>query len=401
MKTKDFVIIGAGIVGLTIARELKRRHRNAKVLVLEKEPEPGRHSSGRNSGVLHSGIYYTPDSLKAKMCRQGAIEMAEYHEDNGLRLDRRGKVLLPTYAHDDQQLDLLAERARQNGVLVEMLDEEGIRACEPEARSVTGRALWVPTTAVGSPVAVMQTLLREINTLGVELRCLAEIQQVNSGQNTIFLKDGASIIFGHAINSAGLHADRVAHLFDVGRHYTLLPFKGIYWKLNPESGLKINHLIYPVPDLRVPFLGIHTTTTTDGMTYLGPTAIPAFGRENYRGWQGISSSELIRISVLLGRQFVAGHDGFRRLAWQEGRHYFKHWFAKAAQTILPHLKPEHLLQTDKVGIRAQMLDKQTGRLVTDFLIEKGAHSTHVLNAISPAWTSAFPFARHICDHFID
>ncbi|MBF0613991.1 MAG: L-2-hydroxyglutarate oxidase [Magnetococcales bacterium] len=400
MTTKDFVIIGAGIVGLTIARELKHRYQDATVLVLEKEREPGKHSSGRNSGVMHSGIYYTPDSLKAKVCRQGALEMAAYHEQHGLRLDRRGKILIATQAQDDRQLDLLAERAKLNGIPVEMLDEQGIRECEPEAQSLNARALWVPTTVVGTPAAVLKTLIMEIETLGVELRCNAEMQQVNQENRSIIINQGESIAFGHAINAAGLHADRVAHLFDVGRDYTLLPFKGIYWKLHPDSGLRIHHLIYPVPDLRVPFLGVHTTTTTDGVTYLGPTAVPALGRENYYGLQNISPGELLRISILLGQQFMGGQDGFRRLAWQEGRRYFKHWFVEAAQAILPNLKPEHLLRTDKVGIRAQMLNTRTGRLVTDFLVEKGPHSTHILNAISPAWTSAFPFARHVCDHFI-
>uniref|UniRef100_UPI004047B0DB FAD-dependent oxidoreductase n=1 Tax=Polynucleobacter sp. TaxID=2029855 RepID=UPI004047B0DB len=180
-----------------------------------------------------------------------------------------------------------------------------------------------------------------------------------------------------------------------------LPFKGIYWKLDPNSGIRIQHLIYPVPDLRVPFLGVHTTTTTDGSTYLGPTAVPAFGRENYRGLSGVSVSELVRISHLLIKQYASGKDGFRRLAVQEGRRYFKPWFTDAARAVIPRLRPEHLLPTDKVGIRAQMLDKQTGRLVTDFLVERGPSSTHILNAISPAWTSAFPFARYICDNFIE
>lgn len=401
MKKADFVIIGAGIVGLTIARELKQRHNDATVLVLEKEPEPGRHSSGRNSGVLHSGIYYPSDSLKAKMCRQGAIEMGEFHDQHGLRLDRRGKVLVATHDHDGPQLELLAERAKLNGVAAEKLDAQGLKELEPEARSATGEALWVSTTAVGSPAAVMQTMLKEINGLEVELRCNAEIARVDNRTQAIILKNGESIAYGHAINSAGLHADRIAHLFDVGQRYTLLPFKGIYWKLDPRSGLQINHLVYPVPDLRVPFLGVHTTTTTDGTTYFGPTAVPAFGRENYRRLQGVTPSELSRISMLLAKQLANGQDGFHRLAWQEGRRYFKRWFAEAAKAIVPRLKPEHLLPTDKVGIRAQMLDRQTGRLVTDFLVERGPCSTHILNAISPAWTSAFPFARYVCDYFIE
>lgn len=401
MPTADFVIFGAGVVGLTIARELKRRNPSDKVLVVEKESMPGLHSSGRNSGVLHSGIYYPPYSLKAKLCRQGALEMAQYHEDNQLRLDRRGKILVATCEEDAPQLDLLAQRAKLNGVEAEFLDSEGLKELEPEARSAAGKALWVPSTAVGSPAEVMRTLVDEVKSMGVELRCNALLAQAKPERKTARFRDGETVSYGHAINASGLHADRLAHLFGVGKRYTLMPFKGIYWKLAPNSGIRIQHLIYPVPDLRVPFLGVHTTTTTDGSTYFGPTAVPAFGRENYHGLRGVSIGEWARISVLLLRQYTSGKDGFRRLAVQEGRRYFKTWFADAAQAVVPRLQPEHLLPTKKVGIRAQMLDKQTGRLVTDFLIERGESSTHILNAISPAWTSAFPFARYICDHFIE
>lgn len=401
MQKSDFLIIGGGVVGLVIARELKLRYPDQAVTVLEKEPAPGMHSSGRNSGVLHSGIYYPPDSLKAKVCAQGAVEMAAYHEAHKLRLDRRGKVLVATNDCDAPQLDLLETRGIQNGIQVERIDEQQLRELEPEARSATGDALWVPGTAVGSPAAMMKVLRTEVEGMGVKLLCNISIAKVDSAAKTLFLKDGTGFHFGHAINAAGLHADCVAHQFSCGLRYALLPFKGIYWKLDPSSEIKINHLIYPVPDLRVPFLGVHTTTTTDGHVYFGPTAVPAFGRENYRGLKGVKMNELADIGSMLVRQYLGGKDGFRRLAWQEGRRYFKPWFAEAARAIVPRLRPEHLKPTEKVGIRAQMLDKKTGRLVTDFLVERGTDSTHILNAISPAWTSAFPFARHVCDHYIE
>lgn len=400
-KVCDYLIVGAGIVGLAIARELKKRHPRAHITVLEKEPSPGRHSSGRNSGVLHSGIYYPPNSLKARVCVQGAREMAEYCTERGLPLEHRGKVLLPIREEDATQLDLLETRARANGVLVERVDAQGLKELEPEARSATGEGLWVPSTSVGDAARVMGALAKEITESGVELCCGLNLCEVDTKVRSVTLSDGAQITYGHAINAAGLHADSVAHRFGVGERYMLLPFKGLYWKLDPRAGLDIRHLIYPVPDLRVPFLGVHTTTTTDGTVYLGPTAVPAFGRENYHGMQGVTFQEFARISWILIKQTLAGRDGFRRLAWQEGRRYLKPWFAEAAQTILPRLRPEHLLPCDKVGIRAQMYDRSTGRLVNDFLVEKGPSSTHILNAISPAWTSAFPFARLIVDEFIE
>jgi L-2-hydroxyglutarate oxidase len=192
----------------------------------------------------------------------------------------------------------------------------------------------------------------------------------------------------------------VAHLFGVGMNFELLPFKGLYWKLDPESGIRVQRLIYPVPDLRVPFLGVHTTTSTEGAVYLGPTAVPAFGRENYHGLEDVRPSEFTRITLRLTAQFATGRDGFRRLAAQEGRRYFKPWFVDAARALLPRLESRHLLPCDKVGIRAQLLNRETGRLVNDFVVQRGPSSTHVLNAISPAWTSAFPFARFVVDSYI-
>ena len=396
MRTADYVVIGAGIVGLTIALELKRRQPDSRIIVLEKEPEPGRHSSGRNSGVLHSGIYYPPSSLKARICGQGAREMADYCRERDLPLNRIGKVLLPLRTEDGSQIDLLESRGAANGVEVERLDEAELRRLEPEAHSATGAALFVPQTAVVSSSDVLASVVGDAKAAGIALSCGGALEGVSAPKREL-VWSGERISYGHAVNTAGLHADSVAHRFGVGRRYALLPFKGLYWKLDPASGIGINHLLYPVPDLRVPFLGVHTTTAIDGTIYLGPTAVPAFGRENYRGLQDVTGGELVRILTQLARQFASGRNGFRRLAWQEGRRYFKRWFTEAARQMLPRLTADHLLPCSKVGIRAQLLDRQTGELVTDFLVESGPASTHVLNAISPAFTSAFPFARHACD----
>lgn len=396
MRTADFVVIGAGIVGLTIALELKRRQPGAKIILLEKELEPGLHSSGRNSGVLHSGIYYPPASLKARVCGQGMREWIAYCEERKLPLSRIGKVLVPVRVEDAPQLDLLEERARVNGVDAVRIRRSDLEALEPEVRSASEDALFVRQTSIVSSSDCFASVMRDAQQAGIEILCGEKLRAVDVEKRELSW-GGRQIAYGHAVNTAGLHADSVAHLFGVGRDYTLLPFKGLYWRLDPASGIDIRHLVYPVPDLRVPFLGVHTTTAIDGTVYLGPTAVPAFGRENYRGWQGITGGELLRILGQVGRQYVSGRNGFRRLAWQEGRRYFKRWFAEAAQQLLPRLQPEHLLPCTKVGIRPQLLDKRSDQLVTDFLIEGGPASTHVLNAISPAFTSAFPFARHVVD----
>jgi L-2-hydroxyglutarate oxidase LhgO len=396
MKSVDFVIIGAGVVGLTIALEIKRRAPTASVLVLEKEPTPGRHSSGRNSGVLHSGIYYPPASLKARLCGEGAREWADYCTARGLFLNPIGKLLVPTRVEDAAQLDLLEERARINGVDAERLGPAELKRAEPEARSATGEALFVRSTAVIDPKQVMVAIADDAREAGIELLCGGTLGAIDVAGRALEWS-GAKIGFGHVVNTAGLHADTVAHAFGVGGSYTMLPFKGIYWKLDPAAGIRVNHLIYPVPDLRVPFLGIHTTTARDGTVTLGPTAIPAFGRESYRGLDDIGAGEGARIAAELATLFLAGKEGFRRLAWQEGQRAFRPAFARAARALLPRLRPEHLLPSAKVGMRAQLLDKRSGALVNDFLVETGPTSTHVLNAVSPAFTSALPFARFVCD----
>jgi L-2-hydroxyglutarate oxidase LhgO len=399
-KSADFVIIGAGVVGLAVARELKTRYPDQSICILEKEASVGQHSSGRNSGVLHSGIYYPPNSIKAKVCSLGAKEMAAYCEQYNLPLNAIGKVLVPVRVEDAPQLDLLADRAGANQVEVERLCHKELKELEPDVRSATGDALLVPATSVINPMAIMTALAQEVERAGVKIHYGFQLKAIDQSRKKIQLSSG-SINYGHVINSAGLHADSIAHMFGAGLRYSLLPFKGIYWKLDAAAELSINHLIYPVPDLRVPFLGVHTTTTVDGDIFLGPTAVPAFGRENYRGLEGVEPKEMMRILFVLARQYISGKEGFRRLAWQEGKRYFKTWFTEAAQALLPQLKAKHLLPANKVAIRAQMFDKKERCLITDFLIEQGQDSTHILNAISPAFTSAFPFARLVLDQYIE
>lgn len=394
----DFLIIGGGIVGLSIARQLRIAHGpSAGIMVLEKEETIGLHSSGRNSGVMHSGIYYPAGSLKARVCGQGGREMVAWCEERGLPVRRCGKVLVPVREEDGPQIDVLLDRARQNGVRVERLDRRALAGLEPEARSATGEAIWCPDTSVIDPKAVLTSLVQELRAEGVEIRTGEAFGGVDRGQRTVLTTRGR-ISYGHAVNAAGLHADRVAHAFGVGAQYTLLPFRGAYWKLAPSTGLDIRGLIYPVPDLNVPFLGVHTTTSSSGNTYFGPTAMPALGRENYRGLGGVDWPEAGRIVGDLGVQFIRNRQGFRNLAFQESRKTLKAGFVRDAQKLIPRLRMEHLRRCDKVGLRAQMLDRVRRELVMDFLVEKTERETHILNAISPAFTSAFAFARHVTEH---
>jgi (S)-2-hydroxyglutarate dehydrogenase len=390
----DYVIAGAGIVGLTIANEIIQQNPSTKIFIFDKEAQIGLHSSGRNSGVLHSGIYYPPESYKAKFSAEGRMALTDFCEEYKLPFRKIGKVLVPVRLEDDPQLDLLFSRGGQNGVQVDKLSENDLAKLEPDVRSATGRALFVPVTSIANPKKVLERYFLNLKDRNVQFSFLENYVKYFPKMKEIQLRN-KKISYGHFINATGLYADVVAHQFGIGEDYTLLPFKGIYWKLSSESGLKINHLVYPVPDLRVPFLGVHTTTNTEGEIYLGPTAVPAFGRENYSGLTGVDLSELPKILYLLTSQFISGRDGFRRLTWQEGRRYFKYWFWEAAKSILPKLQYKHLLPTSKVGIRAQMYHKKQKKLVNDFVIEKGKDSTHILNSISPAWTCSIPFARMV------
>jgi L-2-hydroxyglutarate oxidase len=397
----DTLIIGGGVIGLTTALELRRRHGDQRIVVVEAERTLAAHGSGRNSGVLHSGIYYPPESLKARMCAQGAAAMREYCRSRNLPLLPLGKVLVPTRPEDDPQLDLLVSRAGQNGVDARMLTAAELAHEEPAARSASGRTLLVPITSVCSPHAVMRSIAEDCHKAGIEIRMGWRGTRFDPDARTVTNEFGEAIRYGLLINAAGLHADTVAHAFGVGLQYHILPFKGIYWKLDPASGIRLNHLVYPVPDLRVPFLGVHTTTATDGTVYLGPTAIPALGRENYRGLSGFVPADVARIAKASAIQFARNTNGFRRLAVIETGKLLKGQFVKAVQRLIPTIRPDHLLPCTKVGMRAQLYDLGSAQLINDFSVERGPSSVHILNAISPAWTCSMPFASYICDNFID
>ena len=392
----DFLVIGGGIVGLTIAETLKSKFPDASVTVLEKEREIGLHSSGRNSGVMHSGIYYPAESIKAKVCGQGAREMIDWCLERKLTVNKIGKVIVPVRREDGAQVDLLLQRAHQNGVNASKINKQQLQEIEPEAQSATDEAIYCPDTSVIDPQAVLARKVDELKALGIEIHLGTPFQSVDP-EKRILNAGGKKFCYGHVVNAAGLYADKVAHVFGAAHELTLLPFKGMYWKLSPAACIKVKHLIYPVPDLRVPFLGVHTTTTTDGSVYLGPTAAPAFGRENYGGLQGVNLLDTGAILYRLAEQFAYNKQGFRNLFFQEMPKYLKKHFYEAAKDVLPNLRIEDLSPCAKVGIRAQMLDTQKKELVTDFLVKTQENQTHVLNAISPAFTSSMPFARMVVE----
>ncbi len=397
----DFLIVGAGIVGLSIAQTILARHPDATVCILEKESDVGKHASGRNSGVLHSGIYYPEQSLKGQLCVEGAEALRQYCRTHDLPLAEIGKVVVPVSEADDRHLDLLYQRGKANGATVELIDASRLAELEPLARSASGRALHSPRTSVFDPLAILNHLAATLVQRGVQLLFDRKVNRIDPDARVAWSDQGERFGYGHLINTAGLHADRIARSFEVGRSYVLIPFKGLYYELSKRSHLRFNGLIYPVPDLNVPFLGVHFTKSISGKVYAGPTAIPALGRENYDGLRQVDWTDLPIIGAHLLNQYRLNRQGFRTYTHQEAFRFFKGNFVKAAKALVPDLNDADLIASPKVGIRPQLLHREEQALVMDFLIESGHHSTHILNAVSPAFTSAFAFARLVVEQYLN
>ena len=391
MVITDFLIVGGGIVGVTIARELKVRWPDAKVLLIEKESALGEHASGRNSGVLHAGFYYSADSLKARFCRQGNLALTGFCEENGLRINRCGKLVVARDPGELPALDELLRRAQANQVPLQDIGTEEARAIEPRVKTCQ-RALFSPTTASVDPGEVLGTLAAEARAAGVGFR-LGECYLKRSGRKVVTDRDTYEARY--VVNAAGLYADRLARDYGYSENYRILPFKGLYlYSLEPAGSVRTH--VYPVPDLKYPFLGVHYTLAVDGRIKIGPTAIPAFWREQYQGLERFSVEECLEVlSRQAGLFFRSGFD-FKQLAVTELRKYSKARLAREAGQLLSQVRPEQFAAWGRPGIRAQLLDIRAMSLEMDFVLEGDGESMHVLNAVSPAFTCSIPFARHVC-----
>ena len=395
----DVLILGGGMVGLCIAHQLLERGITHNITILDKEPEIGCHSSGRNSGVLHAGLYYVPGSLKSKVCVDGARRLRHWVEGQKLPLNPCGKVIVPQRSDLDPQLDLLAERGRANGAVVELWDSKQLRDLIPEARSSSGRALWSPNTAVVKPITVVRRLQQVLSDKGVRFLHGCKDWNYQVDKKVVKLSNGLTLCYGHLFNCTGLQADRVAHQFEVGIEYSLLPFKGLYWKLKPGCPIEVKANLYPVPDLNVPFLGVHFTPSADAPSTvsIGPTATVAFGRENYKGLEAVEPAMAAANMAVLLRQYLSDQGGFRRYVHEQAFLALPPLILRAAQQLIPAICAEHIELSEKVGIRSQLFNHSTQRLEDDFLCLPGPNSTHVLNAISPAFTASFALADLILD----
>ena len=395
MKKFDFVIIGSGIIGLTIAYAIKNRKSDAGVLILDKEPVEAYHASGRNSGVLHSGFYYTADSLKAKFTVEGSRAMVAYVKSKGLGLNQCGKLVVAQNEHELGQLDELLRRGQRNGSNVRLVDEFQAAEIDPNVNTFK-RALYAPDTASIDPKEVCAALKEDLLKSGVDF-----------SYNTKYLGHSDDIVktsqgdfqAGKLINCAGLYADRVAQDFGFGLKYTMIPFKGLYLKYTKnKTDIKVN--IYPVPNLKNPFLGVHYTKTVHGDIKIGPTAIPAFWRENYDFKKGASLNEMAEVLFYESKLYLTNAFNFRSLAHEEMHKYNKEYFVSLAVSMVKNIYPKGFTEYTKPGIRAQLLNKQTLSLVQDFVVEGDHKSVHVLNAVSPAFTCSFPFSKYVVDQYI-
>ncbi len=388
----DFCVIGGGVIGLSIARELKARHPDQRVTVLEKEPAWGAHASGRNSGVLHAGFYYSADSLKARFTRAGNQRLTAYCEAKGLRLNRCGKLVVARGPEELAGLDELYRRGQANGVPLEMLSEADARALEPRVRTHE-RALFSPTTSTVDPHQLMGSLARDAAAEGVRLELGVKFL---GRDGTAVLTRAGRLEAGYVVNAAGLYADRVAHAYGFGAHYRVLPFKGLYLYSSEPPGSLRTH-VYPVPNLKQPFLGVHFTVQVDGRPKIGPTALPALWREQYGGLSGFSAGELLDVAGRGAALILRSGFDFRQLAYDELSKRSRRTLVGLAGKLLSGVREEDYRTWGKPGIRAQLVDTRTRTLVMDFALEGDGRSMHVLNAVSPGFTCSMPFAEHVCD----
>ncbi len=393
MNTTDFLLIGGGIIGISIARELKSRYPDSSVCILEKESKCGLHASGRNSGVLHAGFYYTADSFKARFTREGNQRLTEYCDAKNIKLNKCGKLVVAQNESELPWLDALMNRASKNSVPLESVTEEEGRAIEPRVK-IYQKALFSPTTSSVNPKELVESLLSDAIREGVQIKSNSRYLG-RTGKRSIQTSDGAYEA-KYLINVAGLYADKIGRDFGFSRDHRILPFKGLYLYSDEPPGALKTH-IYPVPDLANPFLGVHFTVTTDGKTKLGPTAIPAFWREQYEGWGNFNLNEFSEIIRRQAGLFLTSNFDFKALAIRELQKYSKPKLVSLASTLAEGVDIKHYRRWGPPGIRAQLLNIRTKMLEMDFFMEGDGQSMHILNAVSPGFTCALPFADYVCD----
>ena len=388
----DLAVVGAGIIGLATARRYLADNPGHRVVICEAEERPGLHQTGRNSGVLHSGVYYRPGSAKASLAVAGRSSMVEFCRERGIAHEVCSKVIVAVDGSERERLAVLAERAASNGVAAELIDARRLAELEPYCAGVA--ALLVPSTGIVDYSAVCRALIDEIESAGGELWTNTSVVGLAPSADRVRITTTTGDLDATwVVNCAGLRCDQVAELAGASGGYRIVPFRGEYYELVPERSHLVRNLIYPVPDPSFPFLGVHLTRMIDGTIHAGPNAVLALAREGYR-WSDVSRAQL--------REHLTNR-GLWRLArryWRTGagevwRSLSKAAFTRALQRLVPDIEAEDLVRS-KAGVRAQAMDP-AGELDDDFAVTVAGRSTHVLNAPSPAATSSLEIAKMIVE----
>jgi (S)-2-hydroxyglutarate dehydrogenase len=385
-----YVVVGGGIVGLAVADRLVTQHPGAHVTVLEKEREWAWHQTGRNSGVIHSGLYYAPGSKKALMCKAGAASMVAFAEQEGIPYEICGKLVVATSDEELPGLRRLYERGLANGLEVCELSPEQAREHEPHVNAVA--ALHVPSTGIIDYSEVSRALVRRLAAAGATLTQGAEVLgAVRSGDTTVVRTTRGDVAADLVVSCAGLQGDLVARRLGHRPSARIVPFRGEYYELRPEASHLVKGLIYPVPDPDFPFLGVHLTRGVGGHIHAGPNAVLAFAREGY-GWGRVVPRELLGTLTFPGFWHLARRN-YRAGAREMARSASRRLFGDSLRRLVPEIRDTDLVPAEP-GVRAQAMNRD-GSLVDDFLIEQDRGVVHVLNAPSPAATSSLEIARHI------
>lgn len=388
----DFCIIGGGIVGLATAMELLKRQPNASLVILEKEPVLAKHQTGHNSGVIHAGIYYAPGSLKADLCKRGAEATKQFCREHGIKFEVCGKLLVASTVLEVQRMEALYARSQLNGMNVERLDAEQLRAREPNIVGLGG--LFLDATGIVDYRQVCETMAAVIRRNGGEICLEKTVTAISEDTDkvTVSTHDGAWQA-RHLVVCAGLQSDRLATLAGIDIDHQIIPFRGEYFRLPASKNNIVNHLIYPIPDPELPFLGVHLTRMIDGSVTVGPNAVLGLGRESYKkfsvNWKDVAE--------------YARFPGFWKTIWQNlgsgsvemKNSLFKSGYLEQCRKYCPSLEIDDLLPYE-AGIRAQAVMRD-GTLVHDFLFAQTPRMLHVCNAPSPAATSAIPIGEMIAD----
>jgi len=390
-KSYDVAVVGGGIVGLAIARELSQRFPKIVVGLVEKESEIGQHQTGHNSGVIHSGLYYQPGSFKAQFCVDGAERMKQYCTEHGIEFDVCGKLVVATDEEELPRLQNLFERGIANGVQgIEMIEKEQIGEYEPHTTGL--KAIVVPTTGIVDYQLVASSYATEIQEHGSEINTDAEVFDIETRAEGLVLNTTAGDIEAkHLINAAGLHVDVIARMLGVPVDIKIVPFRGEYYMLREDREHLVNNLIYPVPDPAFPFLGVHFTRTIHGEREAGPNAVLAFAREGY-------TRTTFNMSDMAGTFRFPGFWAMTRKYWKMGAGEFyrsasKRAFVKALQKLMPEITESDLVP-GHTGVRAQALDRK-GNLLSDFSINETRNAIHIRNAPSPAATSSLAIGEYV------